>query len=384
MPKRGSWTFAGRWMVPLALTAFLCACASTGTPKPTEETKPPAINRALAVVQGTIVQAKLWIPKAQKTENQPERVRALRLVWQGEDDDRAKAKIDEIPSLVAPSPGLPVTFTDTVTPGTWVRYEIFNQNKNKVVGERFDLGRAKIDPSAATPENLRVEAGDGHARLTWGAGGFLPSKVEGGRSLPMPVVVYRIVGEVAPSPLFPLTDKPVEDTSYEDWTLDMNTETRYRVCHARMENGLIVQGGCASEVSITVTDKTPPPEPTILKLAQARDKGVLIRWQASADPGVLGYRVERKAGPKGAYGAVSEFLTVTEYTDRTLDDKPQTYYYRVVVMDRGGHESRSAEQAIDWPPKGAEPAAPEPATPESVPPEASPSEPMAQPSPAQP
>ncbi len=356
MPVQGVGTFA-RWIIILFITASLGACASTGAPLPKEEIRPPVIVDSLAVVQGSEVSIRLRVPKARKAKNQPERIRTLKLVWQGDDEDRSKATIQEIPSIPAPQAGLTVQFTDTVTPGNWVRYEVFNQSKDKVVSARYDIGRAKVEAPAASPQNLRVEAGDGFARLRWDAGAMEAPKQEGGQSLPLPVVIYRLGEETqtGTTSQFPITETPLQATSFEDWGLELKTKVRYRVCHARLDKGLILQGGCATEVEISVDDATPPPEPQITLLTPVREKGVLVRWEAVTDPGVLGYRVERKTGPKGKYSAISDFITVLETTDRTMDQGEHTYYYRVVALDRGGHESRSAEQSILWPPKTPEP-----------------------------
>ena len=95
--------------------------------------------------------------------------------------------------------------------------------------------------------------------------------------------------------------------------------------------------------TLRFTRPTPPPPPRHAAAARARPAGVLVEWEAVADPELAGYRIYRAPLATGTPALVGTSAAgVTAFTDAPGD--PQAYY-TVRAVDRSGNESAPSPPA---------------------------------------
>jgi hypothetical protein len=103
--------------------------------------------------------------------------------------------------------------------------------------------------------------------------------------------------------------------------------------------GYASDGTAGSRVSaLAVATTAPPPEPPEdLRAYSRQPRAVPLSWRASADPDVVGYRVERSPTASGPFELVTEIdgRHQTIYVDRGLGDL-RVFYYRVVAVNAEG------------------------------------------------
>lgn len=98
-------------------------------------------------------------------------------------------------------------------------------------------------------------------------------------------------------------------------------------------------GGLASSVSevVAATTAPPPDPPEGLRAFSHQPREVPLSWQASANPWVAGYVVERSPTSRGPFSDLAEidgrFSTV--YLDENLGDL-RVFHYRVAALNRAG------------------------------------------------
>jgi len=90
--------------------------------------------------------------------------------------------------------------------------------------------------------------------------------------------------------------------------------------------------------SLAVATTAPPPEsPEDLRAYSRQPRSVPLSWRASADPDVIGYRVERSPTASGPFELLAEIdgRHQTIYVDRGLGDL-RVFYYRIVAVNAEG------------------------------------------------
>lgn len=95
-------------------------------------------------------------------------------------------------------------------------------------------------------------------------------------------------------------------------------------------------GSRASAVAVATT--APPPDaPEDLHAYSRQPRAVPLSWQASQDPNVVGYRVERSPSASGPFERIAEIdgRHQTIYVDRGLGDL-RVFYYRVIAVNAAG------------------------------------------------
>src|SRR4030095_6870888 len=101
-----------------------------------------------------------------------------------------------------------------------------------------------------------------------------------------------------------------------------------------------------SNIASATTATPPPPAPANLS-ASAGDARVVLTWDASA--GATSYNVKRGTSSGGPYTTVASGVTVTTYTDTSVNNGT-IYYYVVSARWRGGETSNPNEAAATPPP----------------------------------
>jgi fibronectin type 3 domain-containing protein len=90
--------------------------------------------------------------------------------------------------------------------------------------------------------------------------------------------------------------------------------------------------------SLAVATTAPPPEaPEDLRAYSRQPRSVPLSWRASADPDVVGYRVERSPTASGPFELLAEIdgRHQTIHVDRGLGDL-RVFYYRIVAINAEG------------------------------------------------
>ena len=98
-------------------------------------------------------------------------------------------------------------------------------------------------------------------------------------------------------------------------------------------------GSLATRVSplAVATTALPPETPEDLRAYSRQPRSVPLSWQASDDPDVVGYRVERSPTASGPFELLKEIdgRHQTIYVDRGLGDL-RVFYYRVIAVNAAG------------------------------------------------
>jgi len=104
-------------------------------------------------------------------------------------------------------------------------------------------------------------------------------------------------------------------------------------------------GSRASTVAVATT--APPPEaPEDLRAYSRQPRAVPLSWQASPDPNVVGYRLERSPSASGPFELLAKVdgRHQTIYVDRGLGDL-RVFYYRVIAVNAAGGLGDPSEPA---------------------------------------
>lgn len=98
---------------------------------------------------------------------------------------------------------------------------------------------------------------------------------------------------------------------------------------------------------VQVSDSQSPPATASAPLTIAVNSWVVfLSWNASTSPGVIGYNVFRATNSGGPYTELnSSLISVTNYTDRTVQGG-HTYYYVSTAVNSEGQESVYSNQTV--------------------------------------
>jgi len=114
----------------------------------------------------------------------------------------------------------------------------------------------------------------------------------------------------------------------------------------RMAMAAFLAAGCYDDV-VYVDDAPPAPTGLFYQLEPTGDplspRGVLLRWDASADPNVAIYRVYSRSSTASAFGLRGS-TTSPSFHD---DGQPHVEYYVTAESDGGGESDPSASVVID-------------------------------------
>jgi fibronectin type 3 domain-containing protein len=130
--------------------------------------------------------------------------------------------------------------------------------------------------------------------------------------------------------------------AYPDSDLDQGIKYFYRIY---VVNDLGESSG-SNEISASTFDALPVPV-TLSDPSAVGATRLTLEWTINADSDFYEYRIYRATSP-GVTDA-SQLVTVitdreiTWFDDTGIDNGANSYYYRVLVYDLGGHNSRSNE-----------------------------------------
>jgi len=160
-------------------------------------------------------------------------------------------------------------------------------------------------------------------------------------------VAYRIYRDIQTG----VTDDPalfirgldfITQTTYPDSDLNEGVTYYYRIYVA---NDLDETAG-SNEIAASTFDALPSPVDLSDPSAVGTDR-LTLEWTINPDSDFLEYRIYRDTSP--GVTESSQLVTVlterevTWFDDTGLDNGANSYYYRILVYDLGGHYSRSNE-----------------------------------------
>lgn len=135
-----------------------------------------------------------------------------------------------------------------------------------------------------------------------------------------------------------LNATPLATAGFVDTVLLDGRSHFYRVTAIDSQNR---ESPPSQAVIATVADRTPPRTPSLLSLHLSGTQ-IQIRWQASTEADLAGYRLYRSTSwpVNQALGALhgDNLLTTPSYVDQVLLNG-QTYYYVFTAVDQAGNES---------------------------------------------
>ncbi|MCZ2153054.1 MAG: hypothetical protein LC114_03970 [Bryobacterales bacterium] len=162
---------------------------------------------------------------------------------------------------------------------------------------------------------------------------------------PDPPATYSISGRVTGSPATLSLSGPVTGTTTTngsgDYTFTGVTNGVYvlsasRTGYSFSPSSAAVTIASASVTGINFTGTALPPTP----------RRVLLSWNSSPSPNVIGYNIYRAKSSAGPYSKITPTpVASTSYTDENVS-VGNTYYYYATAIDSGGLESANSNQAM--------------------------------------
>ena len=135
------------------------------------------------------------------------------------------------------------------------------------------------------------------------------------------------------------TDPPVSAASDSEPIRGENKASQDGITWFYRVRAYSPDGSLASRASpLVVATTAPPPEaPEDLRAYSRQPRAVPLSWQASDDPNVVAYRVERSPTASGPFELLAEIdgRHQTLYVDRGLGDL-RVFYYRVIAVNAAG------------------------------------------------
>jgi len=132
----------------------------------------------------------------------------------------------------------------------------------------------------------------------------------------------------------PVSAAPDSEPTESEGAASLDGITWFYQVRAYSSNGS--PGSRASELAVATT-ALPPEAPEDLRAYSRQPRAVPLSWQASDDPNVVGYRVERSPTASGPFELLKELdgRHQTIYVDQGLGDL-RVFYYRVIAVNAAG------------------------------------------------
>src|SRR5262245_19541340 len=239
---------------------------------------------------------------------------------------------------------------DAATPSGPLSYA---DRRGLQVGQRYtyvvltvdDQGRISAPSSRASityiaapapPRDLKAEAGDKEARLTWAAPA---SRDDGTEPAQLGYEVFRAVGPDAG--LVPIGRTSTGVTELIDRGLQNDLGYSYAVRAVRSTAGTTAYGPLSARVAVTPVDTTPPAPPTDLTGVPSAG-AVRLSWRPSPDADVAVYIVYRAESGRDFVRVGSARPPAVAFTDR---DVPSGRYQYVITAQDAGSRANESERS---------------------------------------
>ena len=402
------WGFMAVFLLVISLSVSALSCGAKAKPSPEKpegaSIKLPSVEGAKAIGRAGKITITWKAVESDKEDERPVGFRVYRKQSAGEGGGAAEDSTLLMGDIEAPGENMPkklAFYDDYLEEGAVFEYHIFAYNSANKLGGDTVLGPFKAEFPKEKVADFKVETPNGQANLSWKAFGPVeagkepPPEAEGDKpadkgaqdkkaeapegdgavtavvespakaedapaktpeeAKPSPayelfVNLYRAEGEEGPFSPDAINPEPLKEASFIDGGAPIGRLVRYLARSVRIENGVFLEGPSADELKVKVIDETPPGAPVVLWV-KALDGGVRVRWTPVKDPDIFGYHLERrvKDEPPESFKDISGFITVDEFTDRSVVDN-STYIYRAVARDRAGNRAFSDEQELVYPP----------------------------------
>ncbi len=219
---------------------------------------------------------------------------------------------------------------EPLTLGVRYTYQVLAVSERGISGAPASA-TAEVHHPPGPPRALKAEAGEGSVTLAWQAPP--PGEAPSLRAYH----VYR--EEPGSAPPVRVTRFPVEGTRYVDLNVQNEHRYRYTVRAVAGEGPSVRESEPAGPAEAIPEDRTPPAAPRGLTALREGD-AIRLRWAASPEPDILGYRVYRWTLPDGRRVLLTaEPVPEPDYLDRR---PPAPVAYTVTAVDRARRRNESA------------------------------------------
>lgn len=223
--------------------------------------------------------------------------------------------------------------------GVQYTYRVQAVNRRGLAGPPSVEAVAVYTLVPAPPTGLDATAADGVVDLTWRA----PANGSGTGGEVRGYNLYRALRSGAYGAQ-PINAGPLLETRFRDAGVENGTTYYYVVRSVGTERPPWRESADSNEVSATPVDLTPPAPPRGL-VAVPAPGAVSLRWDASAEPDLLGYLVYRREPPALVPVRLTEVpVQTTTFTDRTVQPG-KSYVYTVTAVDRPPRQNEGAPSA---------------------------------------
>lgn len=341
-------------LVVLALLVAAAGCGRKATPVAPERRVPQPVAELTGVVRdGAIVVS--WVNPTRRVDDSRLRDLAVARLYRAEDGGAGAPRAallagDRVPGYTEIATVRMAEPAPAVVQGDRVSLPdrqglAYGRRYTYVVLTSDSLGRLSppsrrlsvtFIPPPEAPRQLRAEAGERSARLSWEP----PAALLDGTPAATGALTYEVLrAPDADAPLGAVTRTRSGETRHTDANLDNDRAYYYAVRAVRTEGGTSAVGPPSARVAVTPRDTTPPAPPR--NLVAIPSQGVVrLAWDASPEPDVGTYVVYR-ADARGVFVRIgSTRPPTTVFVDREAPGGTQRY--AVTAEDVAARPNESA------------------------------------------
>jgi len=324
----------------------IAACGKKMPPIPPDSLVPGAVQEFSVRQQGRSLVLQWLIPKV-NIEGQPlSEIQGFRLLRVHEPLDRPPslcpppltqlAEIDLAYPQVGEVRGETVIYQDTdLEFGNRYYYQVVGYDRQKNLGTASSILTHNWDTLPQTPTGLRAVAGDRLVTLDWEP----VTRLADGKPVPG-AVNYRVYRQALQEEFSLANQVLLTAPHFQDIAVQNDVEYTYMVRAVRQVGEDYIESLDSPEQRARPQDLTAP-APLLNLVGVPNPQGVELRWAASAEPDVAGYRVYRRAVTEPEFRQVSpKLLTKAYFVDAPLE-KGRTYYYYVTAVDNSPRANES-------------------------------------------
>ncbi len=226
-----------------------------------------------------------------------------------------------------------------LTPGQRYYYQVAGFDRSGQVGEFSSILAWGWDVLPQAPEKVQARAGDRLVALSWAE----VTKLADGRPV-SGQVTYQVYRQDPTGEVVRVNPQPLASPGFQDVSAVNDVEYTYRVRAGRLVDKNLLESVDSAAARAKPEDLTAP-APLQNLVAAATSRGVELRWDASQEKDLAGYRVWRRAVEDPQFKPSHPGLLSTPYFVDDRVKKGGVYYYYVTAVDnaRRANESLPSE-----------------------------------------